>query len=233
MIAKTILSYLYLQYQDDGDLQAFINAYNALTQDYVDWFNAVGLPIYTGAPISGNLLDWVAEGLYGIKRPSLVPTADFSDGPFNTWQFNTIPFNDIGATQESLVSDDIFKRIITWNFYKGDGNIFNIRWLKRRVMRFLFGVNGADYLINETYPISVVFNGYDIYINLIDSIIKYTNGTFYNNFEFNSLEFNSVDFIKIDIPDTPLPFIETFKQCIDSGVLHLPFQFNFHVSISF
>jgi len=40
--------------------------------------------------------------------------------------------------------DDIFKRILTWNLYKGDGNRFSMRWLKRRIARFLFGVNGID-----------------------------------------------------------------------------------------
>ncbi|HET8686956.1 MAG TPA: hypothetical protein VFM18_09875, partial [Methanosarcina sp.] len=50
MESNTIKSYLYQEYQDDLDLQAFVNAYNAYTQSYVDWYNQTALPIY--APLT-------------------------------------------------------------------------------------------------------------------------------------------------------------------------------------
>ena len=64
---KTIPSYLYWQYQNDPDIAAFVTVYNQDTQSIVDWFNSVNLPIYT--QLSGNLLDWVGQGVYGYPRP--------------------------------------------------------------------------------------------------------------------------------------------------------------------
>jgi hypothetical protein len=144
MLGTTIKSYLYQQYADDADCQSFVDAYNQATQTYVDWFNSVSLPVYSG--LSGSLLDWVAEGLYGISRTALESTAVAAMGPLNTEPLDTAALNSfVGAvTSQFALTDDIFKRIITWNFYKGDGKRFCIRWLKRRVMRFLIGVNGID-----------------------------------------------------------------------------------------
>jgi hypothetical protein len=66
---------------------------------------------------------------------------------------NTVPLNQPGfplntysfpVTQFYTLSDDAYQRIITWDFFKGDGKRFCMRWLKRRIMRFLVGVNGID-----------------------------------------------------------------------------------------
>jgi hypothetical protein len=60
------------------------------------------------------------------------------------------------ATSEFVAaSDDIYKRILTWKLYRGDGYSMNITWLKKRLMRFLTGVNGASLAIDNTDPISV------------------------------------------------------------------------------
>src|SRR5215472_11594549 len=40
---------------------------------------------------------------------------------------------------------------------KGDGRYFNIPWLKRRVKRFLIGVNGSSPHIDNTDDISISF----------------------------------------------------------------------------
>ena len=134
-VPKTIPSYLYTLYQDDDDLQAFVAEYNTLTQGYVDWFNQVDLPIYTGPLIVGYFLDWVSMGLYGYVRPA-------------------------------GTMDDVLKRSLTWHFYKGDGRYFDVRWLKRRVMRFLEGVDGTDQGTASTYDVSVVFAaGYSVTID--------------------------------------------------------------------
>lgn len=146
MRQTTLNSYLYRQYKDDDDLQALIAAYNQATQYYVDWFNAADLPYYPG--LSGGQLDWVANGLYAQKRTQLASPLSAAKGMLNTLvPLNTVmPLNTFVAATQTFynLSDDVFQRILTWNFYKGDGRHFSIRWLKRRIMRFLVGANGID-----------------------------------------------------------------------------------------
>lgn len=166
MASATIKQYMYQQYADDNDLQTFVAAENAGTQNYIDWFNQVILPVYqnlsSGPPdIFGNatpgLLDWVAAGLYGLTRTAVEAQRFFGAGPLNTVVVNAIldnangtvfgyPFNvlNLPSTVFFAITDDVFKRVMTWNIYKGDGKRFCFRWLKRRVMRFLVGVNGWD-----------------------------------------------------------------------------------------
>jgi hypothetical protein len=160
-LQKIIPSYLYEQYKDDEDLQAFVRAYNESQQQYLDWFNQAGLPIYTGSLIAGALLDWVAEGLYGMKRPTLASGSNQDLGPFNTVMFNQLMFNEVtyvGADNITATNDDIFKRIMTWRLYRGDGKIFNVYWLKRRIIRFLNYPNGGSGIIDNTYPVAVSFD---------------------------------------------------------------------------
>jgi hypothetical protein len=199
-----IPAYLYEQYFDDQNLQAFIASYNEFAGTYLDWFNDINLPVYTGPLIAGALLDWVAQGLYGISRPALGYTTFRYVGPFNTWALNTIPFNGRTTTGTSmlyLVTDDVFKRIITWNFYKGDGFRFNVRWLKRRVMRFLGGMNGTDFNISQTYQVSVAYTA------IKEITITITNGT------------------------APLTDANILRIAIISDVLNLPFQFTFVIVV--
>lgn len=200
-LAKTIPSYLYEQYADDDDLQAFVAAYNEEMQAYIDWFNQIGLPVYTGSLISGTLLDWVAEGLYGIKRPVLSSGLTDYIGPYNTAMFNQIVYNGLdtaGPTNVTVTNDDIFKRIMTWRLYRGDGKTFNLNWLKRRIVRFLNGPNGTDPIITNTYAVSAF----------------YATRT------------------QVDIVLPADPNASILKDAIDSGVLDLPFQLSFSVTIS-
>lgn len=200
-VLKTIPSYLFQQYADDDALQAFVDAYNELAQRYVNTFNALNLPIYTNPPISGALLDWVALGLYGVSRPNMPLSGDRIIGPYNTWDYNTLPFNMIRRvtpTGTGPASDDIFRRILTWRFFKGDGRVFNTIWLKRRIERFLRGVNGINYNVDQTYDISVVSGGGYV--------------------------------INVTIPN-----VDVAGQCqfgIESGILELPFQFTFNVTVA-
>jgi hypothetical protein len=159
-LLTTIPSYLYRQYADDEDLQAFIDSQNELQQEYLDAFNGLNLPIYP--LLSGSLLDWVASGLYGMTRPTLSSGRSVTIGPFNTYAPNqgVVPFNHFEFSESSTfveTTDDVFKRILTWHFFKGDGQVFNVRWLKRRIARFLYGVDGVDYGVADTYDISVTF----------------------------------------------------------------------------
>lgn len=157
-----IPSYLFTQYADDDNLQALVKSQNALATQFLLWFNTLNLPIYTGGIVSGALLDWVAQGLYGIMRPSVTIGTVTSAGATNSLPTNVVATNARRrVSTESLqsVNDDIFRRVITWNFYKGDGFVFSTQWLKRRVLRFLNGPNGIAPFIDNTYPISVTTSG--------------------------------------------------------------------------
>lgn len=229
MLTNVIPSYLYLQYADDEDLQAFIRAYNTLAQNYIDAFNTLNLPIYTSAQINGYLLDWVAAGLYGLQRATIGTFNNPRFGPINTWALNTITFNGVSGIEQFTLSDDAFKRVITWHFYKGDGKVFNIVWLKRRIERFLFGANGSDYN-SPTYRISVSFDGIrTVIIRIINRIISSSSGSLLNRFLINSISapFNTLAFTIQNLPK--IPMAEVLKRAIDSGVLELPFQFNYIV----
>lgn len=158
MITETIPSYLYLQYSDDENLKALVEAYNVETQKYIDWFNSINLPIYTG--LEGDLLDWVGAGLYGFPRPNISTGMYQWVGALNTRQYNDVEYNGSKPINLGIkTSDDLYKRLLTWRFYKGDGFYFSLQWLKRRVERFIFGVNGLD-IVNNSGLVSVQFNTY-------------------------------------------------------------------------
>lgn len=233
---QVIYSYLYQEYSDDDALQAFVASYNTMAQQYVDWFNQVQLPVYTGALVSGALLDWVAAGLYGITRPLLPVGHDTVLGPFNTAPFNTLPFNGRIDIPSNYVAtpDDAFKRILTWLFYKGDGHQFDIMWLKRRVMRFLYGVSGADDGadgpgVDQTYRISVTFGpANQVNINIASGSTAITSSALFNGFAFNTIPFNGTE-----ISFVPFPVLAAagwLKSAIENGVLDLPFQYTFVVT---
>lgn len=166
-LQQTLPAYVYEQYYDDDNVSAFFAALNQLQQAYVDSFNSLNLPIYTG--LSGALLDWVGTNLYGLPRPALSSGNVQIIGPFNSYVFNSVPFNDyevIGSNPVVATSDDTYKSILTWHFYKGDGKYFSIRWLKRRVMRFITAVDGVSQPIDNTYPVSVTFSDGTVVITL-------------------------------------------------------------------
>lgn len=197
---NTIPSYLYFQYSDDDNLQAFVSAYNTMAQEYVAWFNQIGLPVWTGGLISGSLLDWVGQGLYGISRPVFTTSSVSIVGPIATYPIATNPIAARTVTESgtaTLATDDIYKRVLTWNLYTGDGRQFSTRWLKRRIERFLHGLNGTDPGVTETYDVS----------------ITQTAGNF-----------------AITLPAGGVS--PQLKQAFDNGVLSLPFQYSFTVSVA-
>lgn len=203
MLSQTIPSYLYYEYSDDPDLQAFVTTYNAMAQEYVTWFYQVGVPVYTGPLISDALLDWVALGLYGLQRPTL---------------------------DRSPVTDDVFKRIISWHFFKGGGKVFDVRWLKRRIMRFLAGINGTDPGIDQTYQVSVRFVGdHVVDINVYAGVSYNGPGAVFNTGAYNAFAYNGLGAVIRQYVDTTLAPI--LKQAIDAGVLELPFQYTYVVSV--
>lgn len=163
-VLNTIPAYAYVQYQYDDAVTAFFEAYNIYAQAYVNWFNALNFPVYTRGPVKGALLDWVAECIYGMARPAL-PTSEGmpSQGPVNTFTANSLPVNGYRPgipDTYSATTDNTFRRILTWAFYKGDGKVVTPRWLKRRIHRFLTGNNGRDIINDTTYNISVAPTGF-------------------------------------------------------------------------
>lgn len=235
-LTKTIPSYIYWQYADDDDIQAWIAAYNTNTQEYVDWFNSINLPIYTGAPISGAMLDWVAAGLYGLIRPVIGDGINVYEGPFNTYAFNTLAYNQqlkISEVTYAGASDDVFKRVITWHFFKGDGKVFNIRWLKRRIMRFLIGTNGTAPIIDQTYLVSVTFGtDGEVSIRLLTRKTVITGGSIYNTFAFNeNIPLNTIN-KQTTVIAPEFALARVLKDAIEQGVLETPFQFKFDVQVA-
>lgn len=162
-VDKIIPAYPFVQYNDDPNIVAFFTAYNAMAQEYLSAFNALTLPYWPDDSIQGYLLDWIAAGIYGQERPYLrISEGTVSKGTYDSVEYNTVPYAKLksytpGKTQ--YLPDDHFKRILTWNFYKGDGFQFSIPWLKRRLARFIHGKAGVDPLISHTFDISVISYG--------------------------------------------------------------------------
>jgi len=223
---QTLLAYLYKQYQDDDDLWAFIYAYNNYTQLFIDWFNSVNLPIYPG--LSGPLLDWVGQGLYGYARPTLFSNSYNAIGPFNTYGFNSsVGFNSFkivdNITNVAITTDDIYQRCLTWHLYKGDGKNLSAYWMKRRTARFLYGAAGGDY-DGTHYNISISVTQSTMVITVVSGFVAVTGGTLFNRFGFNSgLGYNSIltQTTPVQVPATAFPFVEA----INTGALETPAQF--------
>ena len=235
-ITNTIPSYLYFEYQDDPDLPALISAYNTLTQNYLNWFNSIELPIYTG--LSGALLDWIAMGVYGYARPQLSTYTPYPlVGPTATYPLAAHPLAygfKTASSSGTSASDDIYKRCLTWNFYKGDGFQFTIPWLKRRVYRFIYGVNGVNPSIAFTPNVSV-------------TISRLSTQTFYNNqgptasamtaqlptsfkrvAETNQIPIQPVITIRLIGIDTIS--YNAFVSAVNTGAITFPFQYTVQVT---
>jgi hypothetical protein len=231
-LTNIIPSYLYQEYADDDNLQAFVMSQNALAQTYLDWFNSINLPVYTGPQIVGPLLDWVAAGIYGETRPTLPSGNTTNDGALNTLALNELALNGwfvVEPTTFYNTSDDIFKRILTWNFYKGDGKNFNIRWLKRRIMRFLLGTNGTDLGTQSTYQISINFTGNQVDIEILYGKTFFESGAALNISPLNVFALNIGVSSIIYYPQ--FEYANILISAINAGMLNMPFQFTYNISI--
>jgi hypothetical protein len=221
VLTTTIASYAYVQYNDDENIQSFIQAYNAATQTYVDWFATVSLPVYTG--LSAPLLDWVAQGLYGIARTSLESQVAAALGPLNTVPLNQpgFPLNTYSFPVSVFysLSDDAFQRIITWDFYKGDGKRFTMRWLKRRIMRFLIGVNGIDPQPSQSGFVIGVEN-----TSAISTIVTSSSGNLTLTVTINQSKLSSLFALTPGI-------LTIFKLAFLGGDLELPLQYSYALNI--
>ncbi|STX01610.1 Uncharacterised protein [Kluyvera ascorbata] len=110
---------------------------------------------------------------------------------------------------------------MTWNFYKGDGFYFTIPWLKRRVLRFLTGVDGVDVVNDQRWSISVLFSSSGATISIIKGYRKLTDSATFNASAFNTRAFNQKS--SVLIKSTEYEYAALFKQAFDSGLLHMPF----------
>ncbi len=161
MLTTIPQSYLYQQYKDDSDLAAFVASYNSITQAYLDYLNALNLPVYT--MLSGALLDWIGLGYYGLQRPTI---GTVTGSIFGAATFAQVQYGQ-GTIGMMLATDDIYQRILTWKLHRGDGMYCTVQWLKNRLKRFLIGVNGTSPTIDHTQEISVhISNSNEIFITI-------------------------------------------------------------------
>lgn len=235
MILKDcIKAYLYTNYMNDDNVRAFFTAFNSVSQEMYDWMLAANLPIFIGSSHSGDELRWLVKGIYGQNFPYLVTRKTTSNGPYNTFVFNSLPYNgrkQTTVTNNIATSDDIFKRILTWNFYKGDGMHFTVTWLKRRVMRFLLGVDGTDVLNDTQAGISVIFDGNGGIIIGINSITQYvTNSALYGTDQYNGEPIGSMDVSATINGD--FQYAGVLKAAFENGLLRMPFWSNVSVNIT-
>lgn len=169
---KVIPAYPFIQYNDDEDVCAFFDATNEMTQKYLAAFNNLALPCWTSPYITGYLLDWIAHGIYGEVRPTLqIVKEQTQKGDYNSVEYNSIPYATLSnyiAGQYSYLSDDLFKRMLTWNFYKGDGFHFSVPWFKRRIARFIQGLDGIDPVVQQTFDISIIPKSGTFYVRIPD-----------------------------------------------------------------
>jgi hypothetical protein len=165
-LQQIIPSYLYREYADDQNLQAFVDGFNSLSQGYLSWFNNTPLGLYTSPNINGPLLDWIGQGVYGITRPVLSTQSSIVRAGYNVFPYNTVPYDYLSFSASGtaeVASDDIYKRLLTWILYRGDGQMFTIGWLKNRVNRFINGAGGSDYpVLNDPPSITVSGNTFTV-----------------------------------------------------------------------
>ena len=215
-LQNVIPAYAYQEYGDDDDVQAFFTALNGMAQTYVTWMNDIVLPYYPG--LSGDLLTWVAQGLYGQPRAAQLQAAVGSPvGPLGTVLLGTkvLGYYAFPTTTYYNVTDDLFQRILTWNFYKADGKRFCMRWIKRRIARFVFGTNGVD-----PNPVSATFvigaeNTSAISVQVASSVL--------------TVQINQ-SLLSAQTQLTP-NILSLFKLAFLGGLLELPAQYTYAVNI--
>jgi len=245
VVQLTIPSYVYSQYADDDDIQAFVAAFNTMAQVYINTMVLLGLPLYP--QFTGPLLDWVCNGIYGYARPILPSGNTQILGPYNTIRYSggkySLPYGMFKRTGPSVyyaTSDDVYIRCVNWHFFKGDGKQFTIPWLKRRVARFLWGPGSVDvnqnegwnYDVSHEYQISVTF-GTDqtADINIVNGAVSNVKGTLYNKTKIGSALFPLNHISAVFTPQMRPALASIFKAAVESGILELPFQYTWVVNI--
>jgi hypothetical protein len=226
-LAEVAPSYLYFQYQDDDDLQAFVASYNEIAQGYIDWFNNVPFGLYTSPNISGALLDWFAVGIYGIHRPYLSSIKNRFYGATDTSPTDTLATNKFLKTQSGnsvIVNDDIYKRVLTWFLYRGDGYQVTVEWLRKRIARFVYGPNGSDITLDDAQMIDISLTNFPPTGSIGVTPI--------NTFAVNSLAQSTntaTKVLEIKIPTSTAS--QYCQSLINNGTLVLPVELAFKVTL--
>ena len=224
-LSTVVPDYVYGQFADDFDIQAFFAGLNTTAQGYCDWFQSTPLSIYTNANINGLLLDWVGQGLYGISRPVLSTLTTRTIGQANSVVVNSLAVNQhfiIRSGTVSVADDDIYKRVLTWHLYLGDGRQMSIQWLKRRIARFLYGEGGTDIPVDYLRYVSITQPSLPP--------IGSTGSVPVNTAAVNTLKVRSrksARTLQITIPNNPIG--QAFQILFQEGYLAIPFQVSFTV----
>ena len=202
-IANILPSYCYQQFSDDENVVAFFSAVNQLSQGYLSWMNQTPLALYTSPNISGQLLDWIGQGIYGITRP-VISTLSTTYTPA---ALNAVPLDTIAIDGSSFSSsgsafpanDDFYKRVITWQTYIGDGRVFNAMVLRKRIARFLYGANGTDITVSQAQAVSVASTGATTYTVIVPSAANPASTYFQELFNTGSLGFPFMQTATVEI----------------------------------
>lgn len=223
-----IQSYVYQEYSDDADVQAFVGSFNGIAQGYVDWFNQTPLAVYTSGAISGPLLDWIGQGLYGISRPTISSLTTKAVGGMNSYPMNTRAMNSFKVYRSGtaqIADDDIYKRTLTWHTYKGDGIQMSLHWLRRRVARFIYGANGSDIDIGLIANIGIS----QPTISPIGALSTRTmNAQAMNSRKARTAKAKHA--FVITVPNSLIG--QQFEKLLSQGYLAIPFQINLTTQLS-
>ena len=225
-----IKAYPYFEYADSDDTTAFFNSLNSLGQQYLDWFNGTPLGVYTDPSISGPLLDWIANNLWGIYRPVISTSSTFVLAGWGSFAwgeeaYGTMNYIQSGTAQ--IATDDIYKRLLTWILYLGDGKQMSIQWLRRRIARFIYGADGGDIDIGLIANINIAIPSKSIVTGAWNSmswdLLPWDGG--------GSVTATTKHALSISVPNNngigPI-----FADLLSGGYLPLPFQLSYEVIVS-
>lgn len=223
-LADIIPAYIYKQYQDDDSVLAFASGINALAQPYLDWFNQVPMAVYTNPNVAGGLLDWVGNNLYGIARPVISTTSTKSFGSVNSYAINSFVANGFFVQQSGtavVATDDIYRRVLTWYLWKGDGVQMSLEWLRRRIARFLYGANGSGIDVGLIPNVSIVFSDYPVRgpVNTLPA----------NTLAVNAYSGTIAHRLTILVPNTTMGTM--FVALFEAGILPAPVQLTYLVGV--
>ena len=225
-----IKAYPYFEYADSDDTTAFFNSLNSLGQQYLDWFNGTPLGVYTDPSISGPLLDWIANNLWGIHRPVISTSSTFVLAGWGSFAWGEEAYgamNYIQSGTAQTATDDIYKRLLTWILYLGDGKQMSIQWLRRRIARFIYGADGGDIDIGLIANINIAIPSKSIITGAWNSmswdLLPWDGG--------GSVTATTKHALSISVPNNngigPI-----FADLANGGHLPLPFQLSYEVIVS-
>jgi hypothetical protein len=125
--------------------------------------------------------------------------ANIDGVPLDTMEIDGSSFFETGTAVTA--NDDFYKRVITWFTYIGDGRMTNANVIRKRIARFLYGVNGTDITATQAQAVSVAV--------VTSPSLSYA----------------------ITVPSSANPASTYFQDAFNSGILSFPFQLQASVAI--